>query len=128
LTTQKILQAINGFKTISLIANETNIANDVVKESIKNLIYEKVIMLVPIIQYSSMFVKTSNLVQFYSSNQELHAEACLFCQLDKDLEAPVFYDLFSFYNLFNNGITVSDIAEIFQPHEKNIDIKLVDLH
>jgi hypothetical protein len=38
-------------------------------------------MLVPIIQYSSMFVKTSNLTQFYS-NQEMHSEAALFSQLD----------------------------------------------
>ncbi len=79
-------------------------------------------MLVPIIQYSSMFVKTSNLTQFYS-NQEMHSEAALFSQLDLDLEPPTFYDLFNFYNLFNHGITVQDITEIYQPQDKNIDIK-----
>lgn len=37
LTTQKIVRAINGFKAVSLIANETNIEISVVRESIQNL-------------------------------------------------------------------------------------------
>lgn len=122
LTTQKILQSINGFKTVSMIANETNIANDVVKDSIKNLLYENILMLVPVIQYSSMFVKTYNLTKFYSDHQ-VQMDSIFFVQLDKDIEPPTFYDIFSFYNLFNNGITVHDINEIYPTHEKNIDIK-----
>jgi hypothetical protein len=37
LTTKKIVSAINGFKTVYLIAVETNIETSVVKESIQNL-------------------------------------------------------------------------------------------
>lgn len=37
LTTQKIVFSINGFKTVSLIANETNIEQNVVKEAVQNL-------------------------------------------------------------------------------------------
>jgi len=123
LTTQKILQSINGFKTVAFIANETNIGNDVVKDAIKNLLYEKVLMLVPIIQYSSMFVKTSNLVQYYQ-NRDIQQESFRFVQLDKEsVSPPSFYDMFNFYNLFNNGITVQDINEIYEPLEKNIDIR-----
>lgn len=40
LTTQKIVRAINGFKAVSLIANETNIEISVVRESIQNLMQE----------------------------------------------------------------------------------------
>ncbi len=40
-----------------------------------------------------------------------------------EVDPPSFYDLFNFYNLFNHGITVQDVTEIFQPQEKNIDIK-----
>lgn len=37
LTTQKIVSSINGFKTVSIIANETNIEQNVVKEAVQNL-------------------------------------------------------------------------------------------
>jgi hypothetical protein len=35
------VSAINGFKTISIIANETDIEISVVKEDIQNLMYEE---------------------------------------------------------------------------------------
>ena len=82
LTTKKIVSAINGFKTVSFIANETSIETNVVKESIQNLLYNGVLMLVPIIQYSSMFTKTSNLIQYYSS-QEIQNDSITFMRLDK---------------------------------------------
>jgi len=82
LTTKKIVSAINGFKTVSFIANETSIETNVVKESIQNLLYNGVLMLVPIIQYSSMFTKTSNLIQYYSS-QEIQNDSITFIRLDK---------------------------------------------
>ena len=82
LTTKKIVSAINGFKTVSLIANETAIETNVVKESIQNLLYSGVLMLVPIIQYSSMFTKTSNLIQYYS-NQDIQNESISFVRLDR---------------------------------------------
>ena len=81
LTTKKIVSAINGFKTVSFIANETSIETNVVKESIQNLLYNGVLMLVPIIQYSSMFTKTSNLIQYYS-NQEIQNDSINFVRLN----------------------------------------------
>lgn len=81
LTTKKIVSAINGFKTVSFIATETSIETNVVKESIQNLLYNGVLMLVPIIQYSSMFTKTSNLIQYYS-NQEIQNDSINFVRLD----------------------------------------------
>ena len=82
LTTKKIVSAINGFKTVALIANETMIETNVVKESIQNLLYSGVLMLVPIIQYSSMFTKTSNLIQYYS-NQDIQYDSINFVRLDR---------------------------------------------
>ena len=82
LTTRRIVSIINGFKTVSIIANETSIETNVVKESIQNLLYNGILMLVPIIQYSSMFTKTSNLIQYYS-NQEIQNESISFIRLDK---------------------------------------------
>jgi hypothetical protein len=122
LTTKKIVSAINGFKTVSFIANETSIETNVVKESIQNLLYNGVLMLVPIIQYSSMFTKTSNLIQYYS-NQEIQNDSITFIRLDKDRDPPSFYDIFTFYNYFDYGVVFQDINEMYNPHEKNIDIK-----
>jgi nitrogen permease regulator 2-like protein len=122
LTTKKVVASINGFKTISMIANDTKIEIDVVKEAIQNLLYADVLILVPIIQNSSMFVVNSNIVHYYS-NQNMQAESIQFIRLDKDKDGPVFYDLFFFYNLFKNGVTIRNITEMYNPIEKNIDIK-----
>jgi hypothetical protein len=73
LTTQKVVSCINGFKTISMISKDTTIETSVVKEAIQNLLYADVVILVPIIQNSSMFVVTSNIVQYYS-NQALQVK------------------------------------------------------
>ena len=77
----KIVSSIDGFKAVSLIAVETNIEQSVVKESIQNLLYMDMIMLVPIIQYSSMFVKTPKLAEFYSSS-DTQTASILFVQMD----------------------------------------------
>lgn len=122
LATQKIVSGINGFKTISIIAIETNIEISIVKEAIQNLLYAGIIMLVPVIQYSSMFVLTSNIIQYYS-DPEIHTDSINFVQLDNEKREPSFYDLFFFYSLFKNGITVQSINEIYHPFERNIDLK-----
>lgn len=90
-----------------MIAKETNIAIDIVKRSIQNLLwvskdvhsnltinrndpsrssYADVIMLIPVIQFSSMFVKTPKIAEFYS-NHELHAECIKFVMLDPGTNA-----------------------------------------
>ena len=79
-------------------------------------------MLVPVIQYSSMFVLTSNIIQYYS-DPEIHTDSINFVQLDNEKREPSFYDLFFFYSLFKNGITVQSINEIYHPFERNIDLK-----
>lgn len=126
LATQKIVSTINGFKTISIIANETNIEITVCKEAIQNLLYAGVIMMVPVIQYSSMFVLTSNVIQYYS-DPEIHKDSIKFIQLEKDKEGPTFYELFFFYSLFRTGIVVQTVNEVYHPEEKNIDLKYNDI-
>ena len=79
-------------------------------------------MLIPVIQFSSMFVKTPKIAEFYS-NHELHAECIRFIMLDKEAEPPSFYDVFYFINQFNYGVTVQDIFQMNNPVEKNIDLK-----
>ncbi|CAF0796246.1 unnamed protein product [Brachionus calyciflorus] len=122
LTTQKIVSAINGFKTVSLIANETNIESSVAKEAIQNLLYLGIVSLVPIIQFSSMFITTPQIANFYS-NYELQMDAVRFVQLDKEREPPIFYDIFKILNMFNHGFMVKNVNELGSPHEKNIDLK-----
>ena len=85
------------------------------------------IILVPTIQNSSSFAVTSNIVQYYS-NPRLQAESIKFIRLDHDREGPVFYDLFYFFNLFKNGVTIRYIIDMYNPIDKNIDIKLVILN
>lgn len=122
LTTQKVVNAISGFKTISMISHDTKIEIGVVKEAIQNLLYADVVILVPIIQNSSMFVVTSNICQYYS-NPNLQTESVQFVKMDHEKEGPVFYDLFFFYNLFKNGVTIRNVIEMYNPIDKNIDIK-----
>lgn len=79
-------------------------------------------MLVPLIQYSSMFVLTSNIIKYYV-DPEVHAASINFVKLDQDRDGPTFYDLFYFYSLFKNAIQVENINEMYQPYEKNIDLR-----
>lgn len=44
--------------------------------------YAGILALVPIIQYSSMFMKTSKLAKFYA-DQIVQAESSRFCHFDK---------------------------------------------
>lgn len=82
-------------------------------------------MLVPIIQYSSMFVKTPLLTEFYTDSS-IQSSSIRFVQLEiEDKEPPIFYDVFYLFNQFNHGITVKEITDLFAPHEKNIDIKYI---
>ena len=55
------------------------------KKKLLTFSYAGVIMMVPVIQYSSMFILTSNVIQFYS-NPEIHADSINFVQLDKGIE------------------------------------------
>jgi hypothetical protein len=41
----------------------------------------------------------------------------------QDKEPPSFYDIFTFFNYFDYGVVFQDINEMYNPHEKNIDIK-----
>ena len=79
-----------------MIANDTKIEIDVVKEAIQNLLYADVLILVPIIQNSSMFVVNSNIVHYYS-NQNMQAESIQFVSsyfISKNILIKFIFNLF----------------------------------
>jgi hypothetical protein len=63
-------------------------------------------------------------IYFYFFNDlYIKAESIHFAQMDKEKEGPLFYDLFFFYNLFKNGVTIRNVIDMYNPIEKNIDTK-----
>lgn len=61
LTTQQVLPYINGINHIARIAAESDVENALVKACIQNLVYYKVVQLLPLLKYSNVYMCTRNL-------------------------------------------------------------------
>ncbi|XP_063220099.1 GATOR complex protein NPRL2-like isoform X2 [Bacillus rossius redtenbacheri] len=75
LTTQRILQHIDGFSHVAKIAAQADAENSLVKTCIQNLLYYGVVSLLPIFQYSNVYATTPELKNLVSNKS--FQEECL---------------------------------------------------
>ncbi|MPC56235.1 Nitrogen permease regulator 2-like protein [Portunus trituberculatus] len=73
LTTQQILPYIDGFSHVAKIAAAADVDNNLVKACVENLLYYEQVRLLPIFQYSNVYVVTSGIRRLYE-DPELQEE------------------------------------------------------
>lgn len=145
LTTQQILNYIDGIWHIKKIALEAGVDTTLVRAAIQNLLYHRVVDIVPIFLYSNSYCLTPKLKDLRDSNKlALRNEFMEFIKRkdnsenvielieeDNSLKAPSsetsFREIYKMICEFNNHTTVQDICVRFKPRETlNIDeVKLV---
>lgn len=126
LTTQQVWPYINGVLHISRISDYANVEKSLVKACIQNLVYYKVVELLPIFKYTNAYMCTRNLQNLTKSNQ-LQDECLEYVTLNKDLPKPTLYDVFSMYSQMTHGVNLKTLCIRYSPRTKNInDRKLVE--
>jgi len=116
LTSQRMLPHINGVDHISKISMITNIELNLALKCVENLMYYDIVKLVPIFQYSNVYVADDQgLNQLYLSailKQKCAEYVCL------DPALPVVLDdLFYLYSIFDGLKSVADVVHYhIMPH------------
>ncbi|XP_053205225.1 GATOR complex protein NPRL2-like [Panonychus citri] len=121
LTTQQVISFIDGNRHVAKIASEADVEVSLVKACIQNMIYYEIITLIPIFQYSNVFVTTpkiSNLVE----STELQEE-CLRFVAKSPSSKPNFRSVFQFYCNMTPGVTLKDLCIRLNPSHNGIDEK-----
>ena len=124
LATQQILPIIDGFKHVALIAAEAGKDVQLVKTLLENLLYFKLVKIIPIFQYSNVYMITSDIQNLYKSG-ELQ-EQCLRAVKLPGKPVPLFDDVFRVYSCFTRGTmtTVKQVCLRLRPQsELNIDVR-----
>ena len=132
LTTQQILPYVDGINHVAKIAAYAGVDSNLVKAAIQNLLYHRVVEIVPIFMYSNVYCLTPK-VSDLRDNVQLRQEFMEFIKKDPPANAgeeqvmpqvPVasFRDVYKMISDFDNHTTVSDICQRYRPRENmNID-------
>lgn len=120
LTTQQILPYINGTNHIARVSAEADVDINLVKQCIQNLAYYKVLCLLPILKYSSVYMCTQNLKNLIKDN-ELSQACRTYVRLNPENPAPPIRRVFLFYASMTHGISLRSICQRLNPQNHNID-------
>lgn len=119
LTTQQVLPYIDGFSHVAKIAAAADVDNNLVKACVENLLYYEQVRLLPIFQYSNVYVVTSGIQRLYV-DPELQEECrrainkhCAF--------RPQLCQILELYNSMTYGVSVRDLCIRYNPQALNID-------
>ncbi|XP_067947892.1 GATOR1 complex protein NPRL2-like [Watersipora subatra] len=124
LTTQQVLPHIDGFKHVALVAAEAGKDVQLVKTLLENLLYFQLIKIIPIFQYSNVYMITADIQRLYKS-KDLQAKALQAVKLPNKPE-PTFDDVLKIYSCFTHGtmMTVKNVCLRLCPQtEMRIDVK-----
>lgn len=122
LTTQQIYRYIDGYNHIGKIATLANADVNLVRACIQNLIYYGIVTLVPIFQYSNVYVTTPKMTTLFA-NKAVHQECLAYVRRADSPEAPTFRRVLHLYSHMRPGMTVKDLCLRFDPAAQGIDIK-----
>lgn len=126
LTTQQVLPYINGVLHISRIADYANVEKSLVKACIQNLVYYKVVELLPIFKYTNAYMCTRNL-QNLTKSKQLQDDCLEYVTLNKEAPRPTLYNVFLMYSQMTHGVNLKTLCIRHSPRAKNInDRKLVE--
>ncbi|XP_054161680.1 GATOR complex protein NPRL2-like isoform X2 [Oppia nitens] len=124
LTTQQILPYIDGFRHISRIAMEADVEMSLVKACVQNMIYYGLITLIPIFQYSNVYITTPLLVSL-AEDVHLQDECIRYVSKAESQPLPTFRLIFQLYCHMSPGMTVKDLCIRFNPSMNGIDEKML---
>ncbi|XP_031573687.1 GATOR complex protein NPRL2-like [Actinia tenebrosa] len=119
ISTQQIMPYIDGFNHVLRIANEADMDPSLVRECIQNMVYYNVVKLIPIFQYSNVYIPTPEMNKLVTE-KKLQDE-CITYSPKKGAVLPTFYDVFKLYCGLSPGVTVRDLCARFNPGSLRID-------
>uniref|UniRef100_T1IUN9 Nitrogen permease regulator 2-like protein n=1 Tax=Strigamia maritima TaxID=126957 RepID=T1IUN9_STRMM len=119
LTTQQILQFIDGYNHVAKIAAETDVEISLVKACIQNMVYYGVVKVIPIFQYSNVYTVTPSIRQL-AYNKNLQEECRKYVAIN-ERHLPANRDIFKLYCALAPGSTVKDVCSRHNPHSLKID-------
>lgn len=119
LTTQQILPYVDGFRHVARIAAEADVEVSLVKACIQNMVYYRVVTIIPIFQYSNVYTCTPEMSSL-ARDTKLQ-EDCLKFVAKQGRPAPTFRSVFMLYCGLTYGTSVRDICTRSNPHMLGVD-------
>ncbi|XP_030828296.1 GATOR complex protein NPRL2 [Strongylocentrotus purpuratus] len=118
LTTQQILQYIDGVNHVQRIAVEADVDLNLVKICLQNLLYYGVITIVPIFQYSNVYMVQPS-INTLMENTQLQRECIEYVTLPGH-NPPTLRSVMLLYSSLCPGMTVRDLCMRHNPRALNI--------
>lgn len=110
LTTTQILPYLDGFNHIARISALADVGTNLVRACVQNLVYHRVVGLVPIFQYSNVYTVTPELSSL-RSDPSLRADLLSLITREGEADSPPdFREVYSFISSFTYGTTVKDLC------------------
>ncbi|KAG0720690.1 GATOR complex protein NPRL2 [Chionoecetes opilio] len=119
LTTQQILPYIDGFSHVAKIAAAADVDNNLVKACVENLLYYEQVRLLPIFQYSNVYVVREGVRRLYE-DPELQEE-CRRALAKHCAFRPQLCQILELYCSMTYGVSVRDLCIRHNPQALNID-------
>jgi len=119
LTTTQILPFIDGFSHIKRISDLADVEPNLVRACVENLVYHRVVTMIPIFQYCNIYTVTPELANL-RTDLELQKDLLQHVARSED-QLPTFRDVYTFACSFTYGTTVKDLCQRLNPVEMGID-------
>jgi len=119
ITTQQILRYIDGFNHVQRIAAEADVEISLVRRCMQDMIQYKIVKLIPIFQYSNVYIPTPEVNQL--THDKKLKEECLKYVGKKGKTPPSFRDVFMLYCGLSPGATVRDLCTRYNPSNLRVD-------
>ena len=108
LTSQQILQFINGCNHIQKIATVADMDLNLVRSAVQTLLFHGVVDIIPVFLYSNMYALTPEINKL-SIDKEMQRD-CIKRVAEDPSEMPKFRDVFKLYCEMGPGITIKDLC------------------
>lgn len=119
LTTQQLLSFVNGINHVAKIAAEADVESNLVKAAVQNLVYHRVVDIVPIFMYSNVYCVTPNLRDI---REDINTRTEFMSVIQRPSASGIFKtsfrDVYEMVCAFNHHTTVNDICQRFSPKQK----------
>lgn len=121
----QVLPYINGVNHIARIAAETDVEIGLVKACVQNLVYYKVVQVLPLLKYSNVYMCTRNLPNLTKDSNL--AQACRKFVAFEPLPTPrpTLQKIMRIYSYMTHGVTLKSLCSRASPKDSNIDERCV---
>ncbi|XP_017774576.1 PREDICTED: nitrogen permease regulator 2-like protein [Nicrophorus vespilloides] len=113
LTTHAVAPYIDGFNHVARIATLSGVENNLVKACVQNLLYYRVVALVPLFQYGNVYCTTSKL-KYLAQDSEIQ-DRCLRYVAKSPRQMPTLRDVFRMYAAMTRGTRIKDLCLRMNP-------------